>query len=65
MEFALTADQRLMQASIAGVLDRVSPLARVRAFAEAKEPVARAIWLAMADLGVPGLLLTEDEGGRA
>ncbi len=63
MDFALTADQRLMQASIAGVLGRVSPLARVRVFAEAKEPVAGDIWRALADLGVPGLLLAEDQGG--
>lgn len=63
MDFALTADQRLMQASIAGVLDRVSPLARVRAFADAKEAVAGDVWRALADLGVPGLLLAEDQGG--
>jgi len=63
MDFALTADQRLMQASIAGVLDRVSPLARVREFAEAKEPVARDVWRALTDLGVSGLLLAEEQGG--
>src|SRR5258708_24230871 len=52
-----------MQASIGGVLDRVSPLERVRAFAEGKEPVAGDVWRALADLGVPGLLLPEDQGG--
>jgi alkylation response protein AidB-like acyl-CoA dehydrogenase len=63
MDFALTADQRMMQASIAGVLDRVSPLERMRAFAGAKEPVAVDTWRALAGLGVPGLLLAEDQGG--
>ncbi len=63
MDFALTADQRLMQTSIAGVLDRVSPLTRVRAFSEANEPVAGDVWRALAGLGVPGLLLAEGLGG--
>jgi alkylation response protein AidB-like acyl-CoA dehydrogenase len=61
VDFALTADQTLMQASVAGVLERVCPLDRVRAFAA--EPVARDIWTALTDLGVPGLLIDEQYGG--
>ena len=63
MDFALTADQRLMQASIAGVLGRVSPLARVRAFADSGEPTARDVWTALTALGLPGLLVPEEHGG--
>ncbi|HEY5290079.1 MAG TPA: acyl-CoA dehydrogenase family protein [Caulobacteraceae bacterium] len=63
MDFALSPDQRMMQASIAGVLDRVAPLARVRSFAEGDEPVARDVWAALAELGLPGLLVTEEYGG--
>lgn len=63
MDFALTSDQRLMQASIGGVLDRVSPLIRVRAFAESQEPVARDIWRGLVDLGASGLLIAEEYGG--
>jgi len=63
MDFALSADQRLMQASITGVLSRVSPLARVRAFAEGGEPVARDVWTALTELGLPGLLVAEEHGG--
>jgi alkylation response protein AidB-like acyl-CoA dehydrogenase len=63
MDFALSADQRLMQASIVGVLGRVSPLARVRAFAQSGEPVARDVWQALTELGLPGLLVAEEHGG--
>ena len=63
MEFALTSDQRLMQDSLAGVLDRVAPLASVRAFADGGEPVARDVWAVLVDLGVPGLLIDAEHGG--
>ena len=63
MDFALTADQRLMQASIAGVLDRVAPLARVRAFAEGDAAGAPDVWSALIDLGLPGVLIAPEHGG--
>jgi alkylation response protein AidB-like acyl-CoA dehydrogenase len=63
MDFALSQDQRMMQASLAGVLDRVSPLERVRRFAEDREPVARDVWGALVELGIPGLLIPEEHGG--
>ncbi|HEY2483051.1 MAG TPA: acyl-CoA dehydrogenase [Caulobacteraceae bacterium] len=63
MDFALTADQRLMQDSIAGVLSRVAPLERVRAFANSGEAVASDVWAALTDFGVPGMLLGQAHGG--
>jgi alkylation response protein AidB-like acyl-CoA dehydrogenase len=63
MDFSLTADQRLMQDSISGVLDRAAPLAAVRAFADGGECVAREPWAALVDLGVPGLLIAPEHGG--
>jgi alkylation response protein AidB-like acyl-CoA dehydrogenase len=64
MDFALTSDQSLMQASVAGVLERVCPLDRVRAFAAADaEPYATDVWTALTDLGVPGLMIGEAHGG--
>jgi alkylation response protein AidB-like acyl-CoA dehydrogenase len=63
MDFALTAEQRLMQDSMAGVLDRVAPLERLRAFAGSAEPRANDVWTALAEIGVPGMLLGEDVGG--
>ena len=53
----------MMQASLAGTLDRVCPLERVRAFAESREAVARDVWGALTELGVPGLLIPEEHGG--
>ncbi len=63
MEFALTLDQRLMQESLAGTLQRLAPLGRVRAFAEKSEPVATDIWQGLAQLGVAGILVGETHGG--
>ncbi len=63
MDFALSEGQRLLQDSLNGTLERVCPLARVRAFAEGDEPVARDIWRALTALGVPGVLIAEAHGG--
>ena len=63
MDFALTPDQTMMQASVAGVLERVCPLDRVRAFATTGEPNAADVWSALIDLGVPGLMIDEMHGG--
>jgi alkylation response protein AidB-like acyl-CoA dehydrogenase len=63
VDFALSHDQTMMQASLAGVLARACPLERVRAFAETREPVARDLWTALTELGVPGLLIPEEYGG--
>jgi alkylation response protein AidB-like acyl-CoA dehydrogenase len=65
MDFALTADQKLMQASLVGVLGRAAPLDRVRAFADGGSSVARDVWSALSDLGLPGLLAPEEHGGLA
>ena len=40
MEFGLSEDQKLLQESIRGTLERVSPLERVRKIAEAREAEA-------------------------
>jgi alkylation response protein AidB-like acyl-CoA dehydrogenase len=63
MDFALSHDQKMMQASVAGTLDRICPLERVRAFAETGEEVARDVWAALTELGAPGLLIGEEHGG--
>ena len=63
MDFALSQDQKLMQSSLAGVLDRACPLERVRAFADSREPIAADLWGALTDLGLPGLLIAEEHGG--
>jgi alkylation response protein AidB-like acyl-CoA dehydrogenase len=63
MDFALSPDQKMMQASLQGVLGRAAPLERVRAFADSDEAVAGDVWAALAELGAPGLLVGEEHGG--
>ncbi|MBO6634239.1 acyl-CoA dehydrogenase family protein [Parvibaculum sp.] len=63
MEFGLSEDQKLLQESIRGTLEKVSPLERVRKAAEAKETHAADVWSALAELGVPGMLVPEAHGG--
>ena len=63
MDFSLDGEQRALQASVSGTLDRTASLERVRAFAESGEAVARDIWRALADLGAAGVLTPEAHGG--
>ncbi len=62
MEFALGADQKMMQESVNRTLDRICPLDRVRTAAESNEP-AQDVWKALVELGIPGLLIPEQFGG--
>jgi len=62
MEFALSQDQKMMQESVNRTLDRVCPLDRVRKAADANE-FAEDVWLALVELGIPGLLIPEQFGG--
>ncbi len=57
MEFALTDDQKMMQDSIGRTLERVCPLDAVRKDASAL------VFDALVELGVPGILISEDSGG--
>lgn len=55
MEFGLSDDQKMMQESVSRTLERVSPLDAVRRGASAFD--------ALLELGVPGILIPESEGG--
>lgn len=61
MRFALSEDQRLLQDSVNRALDALSPLERVRRFADGG--AADDIWAGLADLGIPGMLIAEEHGG--
>ena len=63
MDFALSADQLQMQASVAGVLDRVASLEAVRAYASGDESVGRDVWRALSELGVSAILTPTEFGG--
>jgi alkylation response protein AidB-like acyl-CoA dehydrogenase len=63
MRFALSEDQGLLQDSLNKALAQLSPLDRVRKFADGGEMTAPDIWAGLADAGLPGLLVPEEFGG--
>ena len=63
MRFALSEDQRLLQASVGKALEALSPLERVRQFADREEETAPNLWAGLTELGLPGLLIDEEHGG--
>jgi len=62
MEFALSDDQKMMQESINRTLERVCPLERVRK-ASGQEAYAVDVLKALVELGVAGILISEEHGG--
>jgi alkylation response protein AidB-like acyl-CoA dehydrogenase len=63
MRFALSEDQKLLQASIGKALEQLSPLERVRRFADEEQETAPDLWGGLTELGLPGLLIAEEHGG--
>ena len=63
MRFALSEDQVLLQDSLTKALASLSPLERVRRFADGGETSAPDIWAGLAEMGLPGLLVPEEHGG--
>lgn len=63
MRFALSEDQTLLQDSLTKALADLSPLERVRRFADSGEETAPDIWAGLSELGLPGLLVPEEHGG--
>jgi alkylation response protein AidB-like acyl-CoA dehydrogenase len=63
MDFGLSDDQRLLEETVRGFLAEHVPITRVRELREADGPNDRSIWRALAELGVTGMLVNEDQGG--
>ena len=63
MRFALSEDQTLLQDSLNRALADLSPLDRVRRFADDNQATAPDIWAGLSDLGLPGLVVAEEYGG--
>ena len=63
MRFALSEDQTLLQDSLNRTLADLSPLDRVRRFADGNECSAPDIWAGLSELGLPGLMIAEEYGG--
>ena len=63
MDFSLSAQQRELQDSLGKALATISPLARVRRHADEGGGFAGDVWQGLVELGVPGLLVSEEFGG--
>ena len=61
MQFGLSEEQILLRDNINRFLDDNSPLDRVRAYADGGDDAD--IWAGLAELGVPALLVPEQQGG--
>lgn len=63
MEFALSEEQRLLQDSVGRFLEEKAALDVVRVSAEARAPLSRDLWSGLVELGVAGVLVSEEHGG--
>ena len=63
MDFALSEEQRMLQNSVSGYLASSCPLEVVRAAAEQGITHDPGIAAGLVELGVPGILISEDYGG--
>jgi alkylation response protein AidB-like acyl-CoA dehydrogenase len=63
MDFALSPDQTAFLDSLGRTLDRILPLARLRAIAEQDAPHAADVDQALTELGLPAMLVPEAFGG--
>jgi alkylation response protein AidB-like acyl-CoA dehydrogenase len=67
MQLVLTEDQELLAKTASDFVRAHSPIKRVRALRDAKDPLgfSRELWKQMADLGWTGILIPEEHGGSS
>jgi alkylation response protein AidB-like acyl-CoA dehydrogenase len=63
MEFGLSEDQRLIEQSVRNYLDDTMPLDEIRRIADERSGFDAQLWQGLCDLGVPGLMVSEEYGG--
>lgn len=63
MDFGLSEDQKLLGETVSGFLKEEVPIARVRELEDEETPYSRELWQQLAELGVAGILVPEDQGG--
>jgi alkylation response protein AidB-like acyl-CoA dehydrogenase len=63
MDFLFSDDQLLLQRTVREFLEGEAPVARVRALWESETGRDRGFWKRFAEIGVPGLLVPEAQGG--
>ena len=65
MDFGLSEDQKLLEETLRSFLAQRVPITRVRELREAPCPNDRALWKALGELGMTGVLVGEEQGGSA
>ena len=63
MDFGLSDEQQLLESTVRGFLAEEVPIERVRELRGKDCPNDRAIWKALAELGVTGVRVPEAQGG--
>jgi alkylation response protein AidB-like acyl-CoA dehydrogenase len=63
MDFGLSEDQVLLEETVRGFLADQVPIDRIRALRDEDCPIDRSIWMALAELGMTGVLVPEAQGG--
>jgi alkylation response protein AidB-like acyl-CoA dehydrogenase len=63
MDFGLSEEQRLLETNLRRYLETERPVPRVREIMATPEGHDDALWQALAEMGVLGVLVPEDEGG--
>jgi alkylation response protein AidB-like acyl-CoA dehydrogenase len=63
MDFGLSAEQTLLQDSLAQFLDRACPLKRVQEHCSQRNERFDEAWGGLCDLGIPALIISEQHGG--
>ena len=65
MDFGLSEDQQMLEETLRGFLAESAPIERVRELRHDPQPNDRRLWSALAELGVTGIMVPEEQGGAA
>src|SRR5262245_40371208 len=63
MDFSLTEEQELLQATVRTFVARECPPQTVRAIFDGERQLVPALWKGLAEIGVAGLVVPEQHGG--
>jgi alkylation response protein AidB-like acyl-CoA dehydrogenase len=63
MDFSLSEEQVMIQDSFRGLLERISGTDQIRAVSEGDAVMDKGIWQELVQLGMAGLLISEEHGG--
>jgi len=63
MDFGLTEEQEMLQETVRGFVQNECPTTRLRALFDAGEGHDPGLWSALAEMGIAGLIVSEEHGG--